>query len=90
MANRPTDFMSRRSSGMWSPMVAKHDQTLTRSGSRPARSAASFTVATHRRVVSSVKKVCRITWSKQRPPRAREWGPKATRPRGSSSSIGAR
>ena len=47
--------MRRLSSGTQSPTVAKHDQTLTWSGSRPACSAASFTVFTHRAVVSSVK-----------------------------------
>ena len=75
---------------MWSPMVARHDQTLTSTGSRPARSAASLTVVTQRCVVSSVKKVWRITSSKQRPPSASDRGPKAMRPSGRGSSTAAR
>ena len=69
---------------MWSPTVAKHDHTFTASGSRPACSAASFTVFTTRAVVSSVKNVCSTIWSKARPPSFSELGPNATRPSGMS------
>ena len=48
-----------------------------RAGSRPAFSAACFTVRTQRAVVSSVKKVCSTTASKTRPPSASEFGPNA-------------
>ena len=63
-------------------MVAKQDHTFTSAGSRPAFSAASFTIRTARAVVSSVKKVWSTTSSKQRPASASEFGPKAV------SSIG--
>ena len=47
--------------------------------------------ARNRSRVSSVKNVCRTTSSKARPPRARDWGPKAVeQPSGmSSSNLGA-
>ena len=51
MPKRPTDFFSLSASGKWSPIVAKHDQTRTSAGSRPALSAAAFTDETHRAVV---------------------------------------
>ena len=65
--------------------MAKQDQMRMASGSRPASSAACRTVATQRAVVSSVKKVCRITPSKTRPASASDCGPKAV----SSSGIGS-
>ena len=71
---------------MWSPTVAKHDQTFTEAGSRPASSAARFTVSTQRTTVSSVKNVCSTTSSKARPARASEFGPNAVSPSGMSSS----
>ena len=66
--------------------MARHDHTRTVAGSRPARSAASFTVATQRTSVSSVKNVCSTTWSKARPPRASDCGPKAMKAIGMCSS----
>ncbi len=74
---RPTVFARRTGSGRGSPIVAKHDQTRTRAGSRPACSAACFTALTQRAVVSSVKKVWSTTASITRPPRASEFGPNA-------------
>ena len=81
---RPTVFLSRSGSGRWSPIVAKHDQTRTRAGSRPAFSAASFTARTQRAVVSSLKKVCSTTASITRPPSASEFGPNAVKVSGIS------
>ena len=89
--SRPTVFMSRLSSGMWSPTVAKHDHTFTDAGSRPACSAARLTVSTHRAVVSSVKNVWSTTSSKHRPASSRVFGPKATMLIGRcSSSVASR
>ena len=63
----------------------------TVAGSRPACSAASLTVRTHRTSVSSSKNVCSTTWSNARPARRRVFAPNAVMPSGmSSSNAGSR